>query len=299
MVQRPTKKIIWLLAACIVIVGSLFALIEYKNTHETIAVTQNAGGLAVAETGILPLPQNDDWRAALRDIVPDATNTATTTDLASIPKAVGIYGGANATEQFSRELFAKYLSLTNTANPGDYSNYQAVVDKYINQAAQSQKVTAYTAKDFRVVADSDAAIHEYGNEVGAMLQAALAANTVDNEITVFQNAVDNNDKAELAKLDDDLAVYQNITHALLVMAVPESFVSLHLAMLNDISTITASINSMKLVFDDPITAMGGIQSYPSAAGNFIPILQSVKSLLASMGASYTQGESGYSFINSL
>lgn len=292
----PSKKIIWTFVVCLLVVGGIFAFLEYKNRPVTVGVA-NRGLTAYSQSVV---QTNGDWQKILQDVIQNVTS-ATSTDLNGIPKASGLYGGNTPTDQFSRELFTKYLTLAqnDSGNAGNYQNYQDIVSKYVDAAAKSQKTTIYAGSDFSTVTtETPTVIRRYGNDMGEMFFAAANAR-VENEVAIFQKATDNEDRNELKKLDENIAVYKEIVHALLTMRVPTSFVSLHVTLLNDVSTIISTLEGMKLVFDDPITSLGAVQKYPEAAGNFIPILQSIKTLLVDSKVNFQQGEAGYSFINAI
>jgi hypothetical protein len=320
----PTRKIVPVVVICLIVIGGIFALLEYKNHTKTI---NNDGVISVTDQKLIDSIANKDtdndglkdWEEALWKTAPDNPDT----DGDGTPDGAEIAAGRSplikgpndqittasttpsttrkltASDQFSRDLFTRYVTIkqTGSGDPANYDNYADLVQSYIDQEASTMSAKIYSASDFKVITnETPADVHLYGNELGALF-VDYSAPKFENELIVLQRAVDNNNPLELDKLNANILAYQKGRAALLKMAVPSIFLPDHIALTNTISTITLGIESMKLTFSNPIKAAAGLQNYPDATDNFYPLLKSIKDGLMESGVSFTQAESGFQFIN--
>ena len=310
----PTRKIVPVFIVCLIVLGGLFALLEYKNQAKTI---NNDGVVSVTDQRIIDSIANKDtdgddlkdWEEALWQTDPsnpdsngngikDGAEIAANRDLpaSTTPKTAR---QLTASDQFSRDLFTRYVTIkqTGSGDPADYNNYAGIVQSYIDQEAATMSAKIYGASDFKIIEDETPVdIRNYGNAIGALF-IDYSAPKFENELIVLQRAIDNNNPLELDKLNANILAYQKGRATLLKMAVPSIFSPDHIALTNAISTIALGIESMKLSFSNPIKAAAGLQSYPDAADSFYPLLISIRDGLVASGVSFAQTESGCQFIN--
>ena len=323
---KPTRKIIPVFIVCLIVIGGIFALLEYKNQAKTI---NNEAVLSVTDQKLIDSVATKDtdgdglkdWEEALWQTTPnnpdtdaDGTNdgeeiaqnrdplkkgpndqltleTASTTPKTASP--------LTTSAQFSRELFTRYVTLKQNGggDPADFENYSDLVQTYIDKEATVMAAKTYAAADFKVIAnETPDDIRRYGNEFGALFIADEIPD-MENELVVLQRATENNNPLELTKLDANIAAYKKILNGLLKISVPKTFLPDHLTLTNAIATVLVGIEAMKLTFSDPIKAAAGLKNYPDAAGNLLPLLQSIGSGLEASGVSFAQTETGYRFIN--
>lgn len=310
----PTRKIVPVFIVCLVVLGSLFALLEYKNSGKTI---NNESVLSVTDQKLIDSIANKDtdndglkdWEEALWQTDPNNpdTNANGIKDGAEIAASRDQLASTTAktakplttSDQFSRDLFTRYVSIkqTGSGDPADYNNYADLVQSYIDKEATALSAKTHSAADFKVVAKETAAdIHLYGNEFGALFVTDKMPD-LENELVVLNRATENQNPTELVKLDKNIAAYEEILNGLLKISVPESFLPDHLTLANAVETIILGIKSMKLSFSDPLKAAAGLKNYPDAAGNILPLLRNIGGGLEASGATFAQTETGYRFIN--
>lgn len=322
----PTRKIIPVFIACLIIIGGIFAWLEYKNQGKIIS---NEGVISVADQKIIDsIATKDtdgdglkDWEEALWRTAPNNPDTdadgakdgeevaqnrdpakagpddqltldsASTTPSAAKPLTVS--------NQFSRDLFTRYVTIKQTGNgdPADFENYSDLVISYIEQEAAALALKTYGAGSFKVIEnETPADIHRYGNEFGALFVADEIPD-MENELAVLNRATETDNPLELKKLDANIAAYEEIRAGLLKISVPSRFLPDHLTLTNAVETILLGIESMKLTFADPIKAAAGLKNYPDAAGSIFSLLQSIGGGLEESGATFAQTEMGFRFIN--
>ncbi len=322
----PTRKIVPVFIICLIVIGGLFALLEYKNQGKTI---NNESVISVADQKLIDsIATKDtdqdglkDWEEALWQTAPnnpdtDADGTKDGEEIAAgrdplkkgpddqltlesastTPKTTK---SLTTSDQFSRELFTRYVTLKQNGggDPADYNNYADLVLTYIDKEAAAMSAKSYAAADFKVIAnETPADIRRYGNEFGAFFVDDKRPD-FENELVVLQRATENNNPLELAKLDANIAAYEKILAGLLKISVPNSFLPDHLTLANAVATIIVGIESMKLSFSDPIKAAAGLKNYPDASGNLLPLLQSIGGGLEESGVTFAQSETGFRFIN--
>ena len=148
----PTRKIVPVFIICLIVIGGIFALLEYKNQAKTI---NNEGVISVADQKIIDSiatkdSDNDglkDWEEALWQTAPNNPDTdgdgakdgaeiaagrdplkkgpddqLTLESASTTPK---ITKPLTASNQFSRDLFTRYVTLkqTGSGDPADFENY--------------------------------------------------------------------------------------------------------------------------------------------------------------------------------
>ena len=322
----PTRKIVPVLIACLIIIGGLFALLEYKNQAKTI---NNEGVISVADQKLIDsIATKDtdgdglkDWEEALWQTAPNNPDTdgdgakdgaeiaagrdplkkgpddqLTLESASTTPK---ITKPLTASNQFSRDLFTRYVTLkqTGSGDPADFENYSDLVVSYIEQEAAALATKTYGAADFKVnTNETPADIHRYGNEFGALFIADEIPD-MENELVILNQATETNNPLELKKLDANIAAYEEIRAGLLKIAVPNRFLPDHLTLTNAVETILIGIESMKLTFSDPIKAAAGLKNYPDASSSILPLLRTIGGGLEESGVTFTQTEMGFRFIN--
>jgi len=322
----PTRKIVPVFIACLVVLGGLFVLLEYKNRGKTIS---NDDVISVADQKLIDSIANKDsdndglkdweevlWQTAPSnpdtdgDGTPDGAEIATNRDplkkgpddqlnLASASTTPRAARPLTASDQFSRDLFTRYVTIkqSGSGNPADYDNYSDLVQSYLDKETTTMSAKIYGAADFKVLAnETPADVHRYGNAVGALFVADQDPG-LENELIILQRATENNNPAELAKLDGNIAAYKKILAGLLAAPVPKIFLPDHLALANAVSVVIAGIESMKLTFSDPLKTVASLQNYPDAAGNILPLLRSIGGGLEASGVTFAQDNAGFRFIN--
>ena len=310
----PTRNIVPVFIVCLVVLGGLFALLEYQNQTKT---TNNGNMISVADQRIIDSIANKDtdsdglkdWEEALWQTDPNNPDTngngikdgaevakLSLETTSSTPKTTK---PLTSSDQFSRDLFTRYVSIkqTGSGDPADYNNYTDLVQSYIDKEATALSANIHSATDFKVIAkETPADIHRYGNEFGALFVTDETPD-LENELVILNRATENQNQTELNKLDKNIAAYEEILNGLLKISVPESFLPDHLTLTNAVETIILGIKSMKFSFSDPLKAAAGLKNYPDAAGNILPLLRNIGGGLEESGVTFTQTETGYRFIN--
>ena len=83
----------------------------------------------------------------------------------------------------------------------------------------------------------------------------------------------------MAKLDPIILSGKMVMTNMLNMTVPREAVGIHIRLLNSLSNTLADLESMRVIFDDPIRGLGGMNSYSNDANTFIGALNTMSQYL--------------------
>jgi hypothetical protein len=200
------------------------------------------------------------------------------------------------TDKVSRELFAKYLELKQSGSALDQTTQQEFISSVIDNSYLSYK--QYSVKDIVVSSDnSEAAFRAYATGMG------LAINThsikEENEGIIVKRSVEREDRNEIKKLDNIVRSYENILNASLKIPVPKDAINIHLAVLNSYSDIIMTIKGMRVIFEDPFTAIQAVSHYQVASRGIFNAFLSVKKLYENKKIFFQKDEAGYVFTHIL
>lgn len=200
------------------------------------------------------------------------------------------------TDRFAREFFGKYLSQSSQADPSEEDLQAFVADAVAELSAQS--AYRYAATSLSRVPESPEAYRAYA----AAASAALVANTTttaQSELLYFSDAVMKDDAKALATVARVGTSYERAALAMSKVAVPERAAQAHLRLVNALSGMAVSIQSMGAFDEDPLLGFVGLTAYESAVVELTTSLRDVRSAFASSGVALTQGEPGYDFYATL
>lgn len=101
----------------------------------------------------------------------------------------------------------------------------------------------------------------------------------ENEGAILQRALNTMDRNELKKLDEILVGHKGLISDLLVQPIPRGLAAQHVSLLNAISSLIASIENMRLAFEDPYGAIEGVRRYGTASEEVSNSLIAIESIL--------------------
>lgn len=232
------------------------------------------------------------WEAALYAI---QANNASTSLSAPNPAAVSEMLTAaqsnNITDTVGKTLL---INLSNSKSQGlgsDIPTQDQIIAAAQAQIQNQGSVKLYTLGQLTVVADSNASLHAYGNNLLQIFTMHPQASQ-DDTFTAIGNAVNTNSKSELQKLISIQAGYAAITADLLALPVPKTLAPLHLLVVNDFARIAASYNDMQQMIADPLRGIVGFQTYQSSLNEVGRVFTSIAQDLSKDGILFSKDEPG-------
>lgn len=325
-VPLPSKKIIFLLIACLVGIGAVsFAVYATKNSdtkanNKLTGSGSQAQGIELVEkalknsTGVDS--DNDglmNWEETLwntdsnkPDSDGDGTSDgeevkqnrsplkagpndklATVTDATKTSAKIELE--KTETAKISRDLFAYYMEAKRSGVPLDADVQKQIIDQAFSNKIIGQEPKQYSSADVRVVQSTD--LKKYGNDLGLALTVGQTSNTT-SEIEILNTALNTNKPEEIKKLDPIIVGYSAILTAMSVVSVPNEMLDYHLELLNSVSKVLTDIKSFRMIFEDPIVGLSGVGSYSKDLEAMRNALKQIEAVFGARGVTFEQNEYG-------
>ena len=198
------------------------------------------------------------------------------------------------TEKMASNMLNGYFSLKQ--NDGTISDLDStnLANSLVNQSIIVKKPT-YNAQNIKLVINNSANIKNYGNEIAQILLKKRNTTNTD-EMTIFEQAVVNDNPKNIVKLDTYSAIYSQMAKEFLAVNTPTDMLNIELSLLNSIAKISDDILDMRQYFNDSVIGANGFNNYQADFSLFTNSLQDIKAYLIKNNISYQQNESGYLFV---
>jgi len=263
----PSKKVLIALALLIVGIGafSWYAYnknsnIEYTN-NETSSVALGVASSSQSTAKEQAYENLPGWKESLNDVMPSTKNSSATSD--ATPEKLTL------TDTFARNFFTQYANLQQSGVKVTSDNADQIASDYL-KSTPLPTITAkqYTASDLSLINSNQAELQNYRDAVTAIF-AKDWPNGNPNELNIFQQAFVNNNPQALANLSAVIKKYQNTLQDSLDLAVPKLAVSLHLNMVNALSTYIKTLQMIGLAYTDPIAGLAALNVYQTNQANLL------------------------------
>lgn len=283
----PSKKFLIILssvivALAIIFIAKVFIDIRKKTEIEKEIVTKKA--IALREEFLELDSDNDglkDWEESLwqtdpnnpdtdgdktldgqeiksyrNPLVPAPNDILDQKEIAENKQKIDEFESLNQTEKFSRLLFSQYIATqgTNQVISGDDANY--LVQDLLNSLPKGELPDKYQIKDLTINTGASAGdLIVYRDRVRKILDDNFWPYFLVKDITYFQNAVEANNEKDLAKLDPIISSYKTASLSITKLKTPEIYQNNGVKVANLLYNIAVSLENMKVVFSDSISAM--------------------------------------------
>ncbi|MFQ5662084.1 MAG: hypothetical protein ACE5F2_02430 [Candidatus Paceibacteria bacterium] len=169
------------------------------------------------------------------------------------------------TEKLSQNLFGNYLLKRSSSKQLTEKDKSDLINSALQDISNLEiQVKQYTISDISVSNDSSKIFTKnYGNKLGDII--LKHSFKTDNELTIFNRSLTNDDKDEIKKLDLIINGYKDILKDALVVVVPIDATEEHLTFVQGIALIISSIENMRVIYDDPVRAMAGLEEHRKGA----------------------------------
>ncbi len=313
----------------VVLAVGVFALFEYKNKPQEIDVAKLLVSNASANGGDLTLSNKDtdkdgllDWEEALwktdinnpdtdGDGTPDGQEIKDGRDPAKAGPDDKIENYDNFqsssqevshTETLAEQFLVAYSKLVQSGDLSEANKTKIISDLIKENISKEISFKIYTEKDIIVKKDSSVeSLKNYGNELGLAILNNLPKKTSDEkypvELIYLKKAVETKNPADIAKFDSLIKNYTKMIADILLIEIPESVQSKHLAVLNETGKMSATITSFKNAFVDPLKTLQGVSYYTENIKNLHSAFLDLHNFLKVNGVLYSKTEPGYIFAN--
>jgi hypothetical protein len=281
----PSAQFAFLVLSLFISVGLVYGAQMVTKPHN------NTLTAATREDSMAAAVQNANWQASLNEIqaqsgaqLPDTPNQDTVNSLRQAAKS------DNLTDSVGRTLL---VNLTNAKAQGlgDDIPTQNQLLAYAKQQLTSTPSKTYKIQDLQVIADSPASLHTYGNAVMHILTSHPLAN-MQRVLQILAETTDTQDPATTQKLIPIQKEYKNIADLLAATPVPKTLSPFHLELINEYERLAGSFDDMRLVVNDPLRGLQGLQVYQSAAGISVKVFTNIAQALNKNGILFKKDEPG-------
>lgn len=232
------------------------------------------------------------WEAALYAIqANNASTSLSAPNPATVEQMLASAQSNNITDTVGKTLLINLSSSKSQGLGSDIPTQDQIIAAAQAQIQNQGSVKLYTQAQLNVVADSNASLHAYGNNLLQVFTMHPQASQADT-FTAIGNAVDTSSKQELQKLIPIQAGYAAVAADLVALPVPKTLAPLHLLVVNDFVRIAASYDDMAQMLADPLRGIVGFQTYQSSLNEVGRVFTSIAQDLSKDGILFSKDEPG-------
>lgn len=197
-----------------------------------------------------------------------------------------IYSGEGTlTDQMAKDFLGQYLLLkkdggeVTTDQAAQIAENTLALPQYTRGAG-----TVYKTTDVRINTQQTGQVvfQQYSDDILRIIKKNSPAST-RNEMEILDKAIKSENPAELLALDPIIQSYRAIINDLLVISIPSDAVTIHVELLNSMSAILESIESMRVIFTDPVRSLSGINNYGTNIENVAMVVKKFNYYFVSKG----------------
>ena len=298
--MTPRTKIISGVAAVAILGGGVFFLRTGRTEIKYNSITPEQASKAAE--GLSKDQDNDglkDWEEELwntnplnKDTDGDGTVDGEEITLGRDPVKAGpddeldqktieaktVPGGGDWTEtdRLSREFFAKYLTIKQSGVPFTAEEEEKLLADFTQRYPEPRAKKIFTESDIVLAKNDDvASLRAYGNAIGTVINAHKEKEDVENELIIFERALENEDALDLQNLDGRVKRYESILAGFKTIPAPRNVMLIHLDLLNSIESIKESVDGMAGALTDSVRALSAATAYPAAIEDLTKALDDI------------------------
>lgn len=274
-----------LIVGSILISGGLVLAADY--------ITDPLAPSTVSTSASAPGGVDTRWQDTLRAIqeqnplgnLPPAPNPTAVAELLEAAQT------SNITNTIARTLLINLSEAKSQGLGSDIPTQEALVASALEQMGQGRGEAVYTSADLTLSTETSVAQKTYGNGVMAILNTHTGASYI-NTILAIGDMTDTGSKAKLADLSAIQTEYRAITRELAVLPVPPTLAPFHLQVINDLAHITDVYEDMKVVLEDPLRGIAGLELYRSLTDELARVFINIAQAFSKNGILFTKEDPG-------
>ncbi len=269
----PSRKVITTTILCLSAVVSIW-LIQRTPTGILKQTTKNTVSVVPFDENIENT--NTDWKKLLVSIdkKPSPIEDLTKNNDSE-------FDDTTVTAQMSRDFMSQYLLLKKGGRELTQEDLNRISMNVIS-SPQYNKIDApvYLTKNLHISQNNDIySLRKYRDSINLILKNR-SLEIKNNPLMVLNASMKTNDSSLLDRLNIIVDASNGLIHDFLAVEVPSSAVNVHLSLMNSVSNIAITTESMKELYNDPVKAMIGLSQYNTYIASFQKSLTSINSYLA-------------------
>lgn len=230
-----------------------------------------------------------DWEEALQDRFVDISSLSSTTD-GTAPEPYT--PPTTFTGKFSEAFFKDYMQ--NKMNGVDIvADPNKFIGDAVNAIEKNVQPKTHTRLELTIIPSTQESLHAFGNSFVEML--VRDASYTEDESVIFYEALKAQDPSLLAPIEPIARLYANVIEKSLRMEVPDALVPALLAFINANEANLATIDSMRISFEDPLLALGHMRHYQERKQALADSLVGFYTVFKEQGVMFDNDEPGAFF----
>lgn len=163
------------------------------------------------------------------------------------------------TDRLAIDLFRGYLNLKQNGSL-NATQENVLANQLVSKTLSSAQQQTYTTFHLSIISDPSAEDRaRYRDAYSATLDHLDVIR--EHEIASVERALITENPSELDKLTTVAAVYTKVLNQLLSTPTPEDIAHAHLSTVNGIAALTAGLEKMQMILEDPIQGVTGMNVY--------------------------------------
>ena len=251
----PSKKILVVFIILFAVVISVWFIVKKQESLKQITASETAS--VTAESPIQIKNTEYDWKKIITNV--DSKKV----------KVENVIGGEdefdenNLTDQISRDIFYKLMLASKEGDVTSDTAKKIAASSLASSQYTNTSSIVYLSSNLKITQDSGKeSKSKYVLDLTNVFQKRQKEMSLETDPEViFQEVVKNNIEKPLEKLTPMINTRKEIVKDLLNITVPEKGVKVHLDLINAYSKLISNLESMKLVYIDPIKASVGLSEY--------------------------------------
>ena len=265
--RAPSKKIIYLLIACVISISLIYIAQKTSSTHsEQIAVEATS---TISETD----PAETEWNKELEQLNKNQNNSTSSFKISTSTSST-------LTDTFAKDLFSRYLQNQTDGVTDDQTN-QTLSESILNDYSNSLDLKDhFTSSDIMTSSTLDQdKIREYANSFLTVEDQGLRA----------ANALAKDDEASLVPMGKQ---YKQLSADLGNLIVPDALSDTHLAIMNNYYQLGEILAQIPKVNNDPVKKLLLMQKITDSQNGRAQLYQNIAAFVKNSGIIFSNEEPG-------
>ncbi|MBP9711276.1 MAG: hypothetical protein KBD50_03425, partial [Candidatus Pacebacteria bacterium] len=247
------------------------------------------GGGAIVATDTPTDMETMDWKGSLTAILGENT-AAKPIDAATLDSLQAETKTDTLTGTVARSLLLNLAEAKSQGLGSDFPTQERLVAQATTQSAITRGEPTYDGSDVTVIPETEESVKAYGNALAAILQK-YPKTSREETVYVVAEGLQKGSKS-LAPLTAIEGEYRSMTTELIRTPVPLTLQPLHLQIINNLARIVLLYPDIKVMFTDPLRAIGALELHQTLVLETQRLLTSVARILDEGGILFTSDEPG-------
>lgn len=201
--------------------------------------------------------------------------------------------GTTLTDKLSRNLFLNYVQAKSAGLYNTDTN-QTIADGLSDEFSGAGLYTNITEKNLRTTINTELAVRNYLNSVGAILEAIK--NALGDEFAIINEALDTNDNSSLSLLMGYENNYKAVLNKILNLSVPSDLIPEHLELARVFDTLAQVLSIIRKANNDLVLVMRELGRYGAVSDSLATIYDNYAFYTETRGIKFTANEKASLFL---